>query len=92
MDYGRLRGRLAPDVFERLRRHRGIAYRVRNAGMTQEVLEPARVHASVGQGVAGRMSDHVDVNRKRQLGDFTGSLDHARDAHAAKCDQRQSYY
>jgi hypothetical protein len=26
----------------------------------------------------------VDVNRKRQLGDFTGSLDHARDAHAAE--------
>jgi hypothetical protein len=31
-------GRLAPDVFERLRRHRGIADRVGNAGMTQEVL------------------------------------------------------
>jgi hypothetical protein len=37
-NFGPLRGRLAPDVLERLGRHRGIAHRVRNAGMTQEVL------------------------------------------------------
>jgi hypothetical protein len=38
MDYGRLYGHLAPDVFERLRRHRAVAHGVCNAGMTQEVL------------------------------------------------------
>jgi hypothetical protein len=58
------RGRLAPDVFKRLRRHRGIAYRVRNAGMAKEVLQSARIHASVGQGIAGRMPDHVNVKCK----------------------------
>jgi hypothetical protein len=84
MDYGRLRGRLAPDVFERFRRHCGIAYRVCDAGVAKEVLEPPRIHASVGQRVSGRMPDHVDVNRKRQLGGLTGSLDHARNAHAAE--------
>ena len=52
--------------------------------MAQEVLEPSRVHASIGQGVSGRMPDHVDVNRKRQLGGFTGSLDHAGDPHATE--------
>jgi hypothetical protein len=76
MDYGRLGARLAPDVFERLRRHRGIAYRVRYAGVAKEVLQPSRIHASVGQGIPGRMADHVDVNRKRQFGGATGSLDH----------------
>jgi transposase len=77
-------GRLAPDVLERLRRHRGIAYRVRDAGVAKEVLQSPRIHASVGQGIAGRMPDHVDVNRKRQLGGFTGSLDHACNPHATK--------
>jgi hypothetical protein len=38
-------GRLAPDVLERLRRHRGIAYRVRYAGVAKEVLQPPRIHA-----------------------------------------------
>ena len=56
MDFGGLRGHLAPDVFERLRRHRGIAYRVRNASVTQEMLQSACVHPSIGQGVAGRMA------------------------------------
>jgi hypothetical protein len=34
--------------------------------VAKEVLEPPRIHASVGQRVSGRMPDHVDVNRKRQ--------------------------
>jgi hypothetical protein len=57
MDYGRLRGRLAPDVFERFRRHCGIPYRVCDAGVAKEVLEPPRIHASVGQRVSGRMPE-----------------------------------
>jgi len=52
--------------------------------MTQEVLQSARVHASVGQGVTGRMPQHVNVNRKRQLGGLTGALDHAGDPHSAE--------
>ena len=31
---------LAPDVLERLRRHCGVAHRVRDRSMPQEVLEP----------------------------------------------------
>jgi hypothetical protein len=61
-----------------------MAYRVRYASVAKEVLQSPRIHASVGQGIPGGMADHVDVNRKRQLGGFTGSLDHARNPRAAK--------
>jgi hypothetical protein len=52
--------------------------------VAKEVLESPRIHASVGQRVSGRMSDHVNVSRKRQLGGFTRSLEHARYTHAAE--------
>jgi hypothetical protein len=45
------RGRLAPHVLERLGRHCGVAHRVGDAGVAQEVLQPARVHALGGQGI-----------------------------------------
>jgi hypothetical protein len=49
-------------VLERLRTHCRVADGVRDAGVAQEVLQPPSVHAFGGQGVAGRMPDHVDVN------------------------------
>jgi hypothetical protein len=70
-DFHRLRGgdsrlhcRLAPHVLERLRTHCRVADGVRDAGVAQEVLQPPSVHAFGGQCVAGRMPDHVDVNRE----------------------------
>ena len=48
---GPLRGRLAPHVLERLGRHCGVAHRVGDAGVAQEVLLPARVHALGDQGI-----------------------------------------
>jgi hypothetical protein len=82
-DYGRLRGRLAPDVLERFGRHRGVSDGIGDRGVAKEVLKSARVYPPIGQGVTGRVAQHVNVNRKRQLGGFTSSLDHTGDSHAA---------
>jgi len=49
------RGRLAPDVLERLRRHRGVANRVRGAGVAKEVLQPPRDR----DGQLGGLKMHV---------------------------------
>src|SRR5262249_15415595 len=75
---------LAPNVPERLRTHCCVADGIGDAGVTKEVLESPRVHATVGEGVTGRMAQHVNMDRECQLGCFTGPLDHASDAHAAK--------
>jgi hypothetical protein len=48
-----------PDVLEGLRRHRRVAYGVRDRGMPEEVLEPACVHSPGRQCVSGGMPQHV---------------------------------
>jgi hypothetical protein len=80
----RNQGRLAPDVFERLRRHRGVAHGVRNAGVSEIVLEASSIHSTGRQSVARRVPEHVNVNWERQLGGFASSLDHATNSHAAE--------
>jgi hypothetical protein len=50
--------------------------------MAEKVLEPARVHALRGQGIAGRVPQHVDVNRERQPRGFAGMFNLARNTHA----------
>ena len=64
-------------------RHCGVANRIGDAGMAQEVLQPAGIHALRRQGIAGRVPQHVNVNRERQPGGFTGMFDLARNAHDA---------
>jgi hypothetical protein len=65
-----------PDVFERLRRHCRIANGIRDAGVAEEVLQTPRIHAPASQCVAGGMSQHVDMNRERQLSGLASALDH----------------
>ena len=79
-----MRRALAPHVLERFRRHGGVAYLVGDAGVAQEVLQPACIHSFRRQGIPGRMPQHVNVNRKRQVGDLATPLDHASDAHTAE--------
>jgi hypothetical protein len=43
--------RAAPHVLERFGRHRRVAYRVRDLGMAEVVLEAPRVHSLGGQGI-----------------------------------------
>ena len=76
---GRMRRALAPHALERFRRHDGVAYH--DAGVAQEVLQPACVYSFRRQGIPSRMPQHVNVNRKRQVGDLATPLDHASDAH-----------
>jgi hypothetical protein len=85
MDYGRLRGRLAPDVFERLRRHRGIAYRVRDAGVAKEVLQMRRMSIPFTARARSR-SNAAPCGRDSgtPASHFPGTLDQAGDAHAAE--------
>ena len=45
-------------------------------------LQPAGIHAFRRQGIAGRVPQHVNVNRERQPGGFAGMFDLARNAHA----------
>ena len=52
--------------------------------MAEVMLEAARIHSASRKGVAGRVPEHMDVDRERQLGGFAGAFDHARDAHAAE--------
>src|SRR5262245_8596380 len=50
--------------------------------MAQKVLQSPRVHALARQSVARRMPKHVRMDRERQLGSDTSSLDHTSNAHA----------
>jgi hypothetical protein len=59
----------APNVFERLWRHRRAAHGVRDRGMSQEVLEPSGVHSP---------------GRERQLSGFSTPLNHASNAHPSE--------
>jgi hypothetical protein len=43
--------------------------------MAEEVLQAACVHTLGGQRITGRVAQHVDVNRERQVGDLTGQSD-----------------
>ena len=43
------------------------------------MLEPTRVHAASCQSIAGRVPQHVNVERERKLGRSASTLDHAPD-------------
>ena len=77
-------GKLSPNVFEGLRAHRGVFDRVGDRGVAEEVLQSPCVHTLACQGVAGRVPQHVNMNRERQLSGLARSLDHPRDSHAAE--------
>ena len=76
------RQKSAPDVLERLRRHRRVPHRIGDRGVSKIVLEPPRIHSATRQCVSCRMAQHVNVDRERQLGGLASPLNHASDAHA----------
>jgi ABC transporter substrate binding protein len=52
--------------------------------MPKKVLQPACIHSFRRHGIPSRMPQHVNVNRKRQVGDLATPFDHASDAHTAE--------
>jgi hypothetical protein len=53
--------------------------------MAEIVLEPPRIHSLARQRVSGRVAEHLDVNRERQLSGLASTFNHAGDTHAPKC-------
>src|SRR5271156_2946669 len=66
------------------RDHPSVTHRVRDAGMAKEVLQASGVHAPPSQGVAGAVSEHVDMQWEWQLRSLACSLNHASNTHAAE--------
>jgi hypothetical protein len=54
--------RSAPNILERLWRHRRVAHGIGDRGMPEEVLESPCVHSSGCQCVSGRMPQHVNMD------------------------------
>ena len=73
-----------PNVLERLRRHRSVAHGIRDRGMPEVMLKPARIHAAPRQCVSGRMPQHVDVYRERQPSNLASPFNHASNAHTTE--------
>ena len=70
------RQKSAPDVLERLRRHRRVPDRIGDRGVSEIVLEPPRIHSATRQRVSCRMAQHVHVYRERQLGSLASPIHH----------------
>ncbi len=69
-------GRSTPYVLEWFRGHRSITHRVGDRGMPEIMLEPSGVHSASRQCVAGRVPEHVNVNRERQPSGFASPFNH----------------
>ena len=71
-------------MLERLRAHRRVANRVADAPVAGVMLQPLRIHASIGQSIAASMAQHVGMNLERQSGFDASPLNHAQDSHPAQ--------
>ena len=65
-----------PEILEPIRRHFGVANRVRDIFMAHIVLEGSRVMPIVGELVTSGVPEHVRMNREWELGSFSGPSDH----------------
>src|SRR5664279_6441171 len=57
---------VAPEILEPVRRQIRVACGVLNIAMPEVLLDRSRVLPVVGELVAGRMTQHVRMNRKRE--------------------------
>jgi hypothetical protein len=64
-----------PEILEPIGRHVGISNRVHDIFVAHVVLESSGVVPVVGKLVAGGVAKHVRVDRKWELGGFSGSGD-----------------
>jgi hypothetical protein len=74
----------APNILERLWRHRSVAHGIGDRGVPKEVLEAPRIHSPGRQRVPRRMPQHVDMHWKPQPSSLASPLYHASNTHPAE--------
>lgn len=73
-------GSVVPEILEPVRRHFGVADRMHDIFVAHVVLERSSVMPLVGELVAGRVPEHVRVDREGELCGFSGAGDHLEEA------------
>src|SRR5262245_63923276 len=68
-------GASAPEILEPSGRQLGVAHRVLDVLVPEICLQRARVVASIGQRVTGRMAEHVRMDRKGHASALTDAAE-----------------
>jgi hypothetical protein len=80
---------IPPKPLEPIRRQLGVAYRVLDVLVTHPGLDRSSIVASIRQGVAACVPEHVRVDRKRHTGAF--AQPYHKGVEAFRCDRSTSF-